>query len=117
MHESNDHLKALELLKLLVPQNKSQFRIDDDIDSDNWNDYVMGGEKVTIYDDKSVFKNRGKVFNFRGDVFKNLTGYKLITTYSQDAKSIVGIMDEMHFDIPARGRSLRDKTLINCFFN
>ena len=77
----------------------------------------MNEEKVTIYDDKSVFKNRGKVFNFRGDVLKLLTDYRFITTDSQDAKLIVGIMDEMHFDIHAQGKSLGDKTLNNYFFN
>ena len=64
LDESNVHVKAVELMsrngvvhsisirpiaKLLVPTNKSQFQLYDDPDSDNWNDYKMKGEKVTIY--------------------------------------------------------------------
>ena len=71
MNESNIHVKDLELMKkngvihsslirplakLLVPTNKRHFRLFDDRDSEKWNDYKMNGEKVTIYDDKLVFK-------------------------------------------------------------
>ena len=71
LYESNVHVKALELMnkngvinsslitplaKLLLPTNKSHFRLYDDPDSHNWNDYVMNGEKFTIPDDKLVFK-------------------------------------------------------------
>ena len=66
MHESNIYVKTLEsinkneiiesslirpIAKLLVPKNKSQFRLLDDPDSDNWHDYKLHGDKVTIYND------------------------------------------------------------------
>ena len=31
-------------------------------------DYIMNGEKVTIYDDKLVFKKSCLIFTLRGDV-------------------------------------------------
>ena len=63
LDESRKYIKTLEsmnenevihsslirpIAKLLVPKNKSQFRLLDDLDSDQWNDYKMKGEKVTI---------------------------------------------------------------------
>ena len=76
LDESNDFIKLLELMnnngvfrsnlirptaKPLVPENNSQFRLDDDLGSNNWNDYIMNGEEVTIYDDKLVFKKGVKL--------------------------------------------------------
>ena len=131
MDESNVHVKALELMnkngvihsslirpiaKLLVPTNKSLFRLYDDPDSDNWKDYEMNGEKVTIYDEKLVFKNSGKTFTLRCDVLKKITDYKFNTTDSPDAKLIMDFMDAMHFDIRSSGRSLRDRNLIKKLF-
>ena len=61
MHDSNVHVEALEIMtkngvidsslirpvaKLLVPTNKSQFRLYDDPDTDNWNDYKKNGEEL-----------------------------------------------------------------------
>ena len=101
--------------KFLVPESKSHFRLKDDTDSDDWNDYTMRGEKFTIYDDKLVFKNSGKIFTLRSDVLKMIINYKLKTTDSPDAKLVILIMDEMYFDIPSLGKSLRDRNLIkNC---
>ena len=61
MDESNKYVKTLEsmnkievihsdlsrpIAKLLVPKNKSQFRLLDDPDSDKWNHYKMKGKKL-----------------------------------------------------------------------
>ena len=77
MDESNVQAKALELMnkngvidprlirqlaKLLIPKNKSQFKLVDDPDSENWKDFKMNGEKVTIYDDKLLFRDTRVVF-------------------------------------------------------
>ena len=48
--------------KILVPRRKSQFQLFGDPDSDNWNDYIMKGEKVTIYADTILFIDTGVVF-------------------------------------------------------
>ena len=126
-YESNIQVKALEemnkngvflsnsvkpIVKLLVPTNKSQFRLYDDPDSDNWNDYVMNVEKRTKYNDNLVFKISGKIFTLGGDVLKKITEYRINTTDSTDEKRIIDIMDEMHFDIQFRDKSLRDTNLI-----
>ena len=61
MIESSVHVEVLELLNkmsvfdtrsirplatLLVQENESFFRLYDDPDSDNWNDYRMNGENL-----------------------------------------------------------------------
>ena len=43
--------------------------------------------------------------------------YKFNTIFSPVAKLNIDKMDEKHFNIHARGKSLRDKTLINNYFN
>ena len=70
LDESNKYGKTLEsinkngvihsslirpIAKLLVPKNKSQFRLSDDSDGDNWNDYKMNREKVSLYDNRLIF--------------------------------------------------------------
>ena len=72
----------------------------------------MHVEQVTKYDDKVVFQNTGKIFTLRGDVLKMITDYIFITADSPDAKLIIDIIDEMHFDIRSRGKTLRDRNLI-----
>ena len=105
------------IAKFSVPENKSQFRLNKDPDSEYCNDFEMNGEKVRIYDDKLVFRNSGKNSTSRGDFLKFLTDYKFIKTASPDAKLFIDNMDGRHFDIHARGKSLRDKTLMNIYFN
>ena len=126
LKESNIQIKHIELMKrngvidsilirpiakYLVPSNKSQFRLHDGPDSDNWNDYIMNGEKVTNFDNKLVFKNSGKNFTLRGDALKMITDYKFKTTDSPDAKLIIDMMDEIFFDIRSLGKSLRVRDL------
>ena len=70
LYESNKYNKTLEsknkneilhsslirpIPELLVPKNRSQFRLLDDPDSDKWNDYKTNREKITLYDDKLPF--------------------------------------------------------------
>ena len=76
----------------------------------------MNGEKNTIYDDKIVFKKTGKIFTLSESVLKMITDYKIITTDSLKAKLIIGLMNEIHFDTDARGKSLRDRYLIRICF-
>ena len=61
MDESNFHVKPSEILnrngvilsslirptaKLLVPTNRSQFWLNDELNSDIWKDFVVNGEKL-----------------------------------------------------------------------
>ena len=105
------------IAELLVPTNKSHFRLHDDPDSGKSNDYIMNGEKIAIYDDELVFKNSGRILSWRGDVLIMINDYKFNTTDSPDAKLIIDFMDEIHFDKHARGKSVRDKNLIKKYFN
>ena len=63
------------IAKLLVPKNKNQFRLLVDLDSDNWNGYIMHWEKVTIYDDTLLFRDTGLVFTSKRDSLKMITDY------------------------------------------
>ena len=119
LEESNFQIKALQLMnkngkmysslirplaKLLVPTNASQFGLNDDPDSNNWIDYKMNKEKVSIYDDKIVLQNSGKILTLRSGVLKMITYYNFKTTDSPDAKLIINFTDEMHFIIHSRGK-------------
>ena len=64
------------IAKLLVPENRNQFPLVNDPDSDNWKDFIMNTEKVTIYDDKLLLRNNGETFTLRGDVLEAITDYK-----------------------------------------
>ena len=66
-NEVIDSSLSRPIAKLLVPENKSQFRLLDDPDGDNCNDYKIHGEKVSIYDDKILFRETGIVFALQGD--------------------------------------------------
>ena len=77
----------------------------------------MKGEKVTIYVDKLVFEHSGEIFTLRGDVLNMITDYKDNTTDSRDAKQVIGFMHEMRFDIHSWGKILRDKSLIQNYFD
>ena len=45
-----------------------------------------------------------------------LTDCNFNTTDSQDAKQIFDIIDEMHFDIHSRVKSMRDRKVIKNYF-
>ena len=75
--------------KHLVPQNERQFRLYDHIDSDNWNDYIMQREKVTMYDDKLHFRDTGVVFSLKRDIFSAITDFDFSKTDSLDAKPLI----------------------------
>ena len=66
---------------------------------------MMNGEKLTRYDDSVVFFNTGKSFTLRGDLLKKKNVYKLITTDSADAKTIISFLFEKFFEPFTRGES------------
>ena len=74
------------LAKLSVPKNKSQLRLLDYLDSDSWNDYKKDGKKVTLYDDKLLFRDAGVVFAIKGNILSMKTDYYFNKTDSPDAK-------------------------------
>ena len=110
MNENETRYPSLirPISKLLVPKNKSQFRLFDDPDSDDWNDFVMNNKKVGIYDDKSVSRDSGVGFMLKGDILLMITDYDFNKTVSPDAKQLKNFLDEVHFGILAKSRSSRD---------
>ena len=131
LDESNKYVKTLEsmnkkevfhsslirpIAKLLVPKNRSQFRLIDDPDSDNWKDYKMNGEKVTIYDDQLLFRDTVVVFTLKREILLLITDYDFNKTESPDAKQLIHFLDEMHFNIRATCKSNRDRTLIKKYY-
>ena len=132
LDESKKYIKTLEslnknevisssfirpLAKLLVPKNKSQFRLKDDPDSDNWKVYKKNCEKVTFYNDKLLFRDSGVVFTLQGDILSTITGYDFKKSHSPDAKQIINFLKEMHFNTRATGKSNRHKNLIKNYYN
>ena len=96
--------------KHLVPKNKSKFRLLEDPDSDSRKDWkINDGEKLTIYDDILLFRDTGVVFTLKGDILPLITDYDFNETHSPDAKQVNNFLDEMHFDIHAKGKSSRKK--------
>ena len=61
----------------------------DDTHSDNWNEHKMNGEKVSLYDDKLVFRDTGVVFTLQGDILSMITDYDFKKPESPDAKQII----------------------------
>ena len=61
------------IAKLLVSKNNNPFRLLDDPVSDNWKDYILHREKVTIYDEKLLFRDTGVVFALKGDILSMIT--------------------------------------------
>ena len=91
--------------KLLVPTNKSHFRLYDDPDSVNSNDYIMNGEKQYMVINYVFTK-----------VLKIITDYKFNTTDSPNAKIVIDLMDDIRFDIHSRDESLSDRNLTRNYF-
>ena len=88
----------------------------DDPDRDNWNDYNMTGEKVSLYDDKLPSRDTGVVLTLNGDILSMITEYDSNKTDSAYAKQLINSLDGMHFDIHAKGKSPREKNFIeNCY--
>ena len=76
-----------------------------------WESYNLSREEL-------VFENSGKIFTSRGDVLKKGTVFRLNKTDSPDAKLIADFMNEIRFDIHARGKSfLRDRNPIKMYFH
>ena len=100
------------LANLLVRQNKGKYCLYDYRDSDNWNDYILNWDEITIFDNLLVVENRGKVFNLKCDVLKIFTEYKILTSFSPVAKLNICLMNEKCFDTFTRGKSSGDRNLI-----
>ena len=69
----------------------------------------MQREKVTIYDDKLLFRDTGVVFTLKGFILSMVTDYDFNKTDLPDAKHVINFLDEILIDIHAKGKSFRDE--------
>ena len=63
------------------------------------------------------FRGTDVVFTLKGDILSMISDYDFDRTDSHDAKQIINFLDEMHFDIHAKGKSSRDENLIKNYLN
>ena len=62
------HTLASSLVNLFKPENKSQFRLENDLKSTWMNDFLInGGVPVKIYDNMLTFRDSNRSFNLDGD--------------------------------------------------
>ena len=74
------------IAKPLVPKNKSQFLLLDDLDGENWRKFLIKKEKITIFDNWSLFRDTGGVFMLKGDILSMISDYGFNRKDSPDAK-------------------------------
>ena len=49
----------------------------------------MNGEKVTLYDDKVLFKDTGVLFALKGEILSMIIDYDFNKTHSPDANQFI----------------------------
>ena len=77
----------------------------------------MNGENVTSYDDKLLFRDTVVVFMDKGDSLSMTTDLDINKTKSPNAKQIINFLDEVNFDIHAKGTNCTDKNLIENYYS
>ena len=77
----------------------------------------MNRGKVTLYDNKLLFRDTGVVFTLKGDSLSMMTEYDFIKRESPDAKQIMNFSAERHFITRATGNSNRDRNLTKNYYN
>ena len=105
------------LSKITNSENKSQFKLVKDSNSNRVNDLLMKNKiPITSYGNILTFRDTGKEFELTGDLLKMITNSKYNVNHASlaDKKLMYDFAKEMHFDMKAAGnKSVRDRTLIN----
>ena len=89
---------ALPLVEVFRKDNKSQFRIRKDPNSNKLNDFLIHGTvPVTIFSNMITFRDSNKSFRLEGDLLKVITNYKFNVDHSnpQDKKNNLWVCDMM----------------------
>ena len=109
------HLTSF-LVNLFKPENKSQFRLNKDLNSTKMNDFLInGGIPVTPFSNMLIFRDSNKSFKLDGDLLETMTNYDFNVSHSNPKykKRIYEYAIEMKFNIKKKGRkSGRDRELI-----
>ena len=104
------------LVEVFKKDNKSQFRLRKDPNSNKLNDFLIHGIiPVTIFSNMIVFRDSNKSFKLEGDLLKVITNYKFNVGHSnqQDRKIIYKFAKEMNYDTKSTGRpSVRHNSMI-----
>ena len=104
------------LVNLFKPENKSQFRLKNDLNSTKMNDFLTNeGIPVTLVSNMLIFRDSNKSFKLEGDLLETMTNYDFNVDHSnqQDRKLIYELAKEMIFNIREKGnKSDRDKSII-----
>ena len=107
---------ASSLVRLFKPENKSQFRIIKDLNSNKMNNFLINTcVPVTLDSNMLTFRDTYRSFELDGELSKTMTNYKFNVDQSnpQDRKIIYELGKEWKFDIKQIGRpSNRDKSMI-----
>ena len=95
------------LVEVFQKDNKSQFRLRQDPNSNKLNDFLINGTvPVTIVSNMITFRDTDKNFKLEGDFLKVMTNYKFNVDHSnqQDRKLIYIFAKEMKYDTKSTGR-------------
>ena len=107
---------ASSLVILFKLENKSQFRLKKDLNSNKSNDFLINeGIPVTLFKNMLLFRDSNKSFILDGDLLEAITIYDFnVSHYNpKDQKLIHEFGKEMNFNINQKGRkSPRDKSMI-----
>ena len=104
------------LSKITNPENKSQFKLLKDHNSNRVNDLLMKNKiPITLYGSMLTFRDTNKQFELTGDLLEMITNkdYNVDHASLADKKLMYDFAKEMHFDTKAQGnKPTRDRTLI-----
>ena len=104
------------LSRITNPENKSQFKLVKDPNSNRVNDLLMKNKiPITLYGNTLTFRDTNKQFELTGDLLEMVTNkdYNVDHASLADKKLMFDFAKEMHFDMKAQGnKPTRDKTLI-----
>ena len=104
------------LVEVFKKDNKSQFRLRKDPNSNKMNDFLIHGNiPVTLFSNMITFRDSNKSFRLEGDLLKVVTNYKFNADHSspQDKRLIYEFAKEMNYDTKSTGRpSTRHTSII-----
>ena len=107
---------ASSLVNLFKSENKSQFRLKNNLNSTKMNDFLIHGIiPVSLHSNMITFRDSNKSFKLDEDLLKLITNYKFNADYSspQDKKLIQEFAKEMNYDTKSTGRpSIRHSSII-----
>ena len=106
---------ASSFVNLFKTENKSQFRLRKDPNSNKMNNFLIHGSiPITLFSNMITFRDNNKSFRLEGDLLKLMTNYKFNADHSspQDKKLIYEFAKEMNYDTRSRADRVLDILLL-----